>query len=167
MTAKLRRASIGLAGSLMLSACFTPPRAEHLAAAETIRWAVGPCFGSCPVYSVAITPDGTVTFDGERHTAKLGEEVRQLTAGAYRSAASSLAAFRPATGTVAHTTCDQRISDQSSTRIEWRATDGTVTTLEHDRGCRSARNDQLNATLQEMPAKLGIKEWTMQVTRPR
>ena len=162
----LRMALTSLAAPLALGACatMTPPMATPRA--ETIAWSVGPCFGFCPVYSVAIAPDGLVTFDGERHTAMLGRHVRRAGPGAYRTAASTLAAYRPATGATAQTTCEQQISDQSVTRIVWTAADGTTTTLEHNKGCRSARNDMLNGVLQALPRQIGIEPWSKQVTRP-
>ena len=166
MSRMVGRPLVGLIASMALAACATTPDAGPAAAAETISWSVGPCFGFCPVYTVAITPAGMVTFDGERNTTTLGRQVRQLTPQAYRAAAASLARFRPATGTSGQTVCDQRISDLSSTKIVWRRPGGAVTTLAHDKGCRSPRNDQLNAALQELPATLGIEEWTRQLTRP-
>ena len=32
-----------------------------------------PCFGTCPVYTVAISRSGEVTFDGKRHVAHTGQ----------------------------------------------------------------------------------------------
>jgi hypothetical protein len=154
---------------LSLGACAatsTPPETGSQPAAETIAVSVGPCFGFCPVYTVAVTPAGTVTFNGERHTAELGEKTRQASPADYRALATALAAYRPATGTTGETSCDTRISDQSHTRITWTAPDKTVTTLDHDKGCRSASNEQLNALLQDLPTRLGIEPWARQQTRP-
>lgn len=161
---------IALAAALLsLGACAapgTPPATGTPPAAETIAVSVGPCFGFCPVYSVAVSPAGTVTFTGERHTAALGVKTREAGPASYRALAAALAAYRPATGTTADTQCDTRISDQSHTRITWTAPDAGVTTLQHDKGCRSAANDRLNALLQDLPARLGIEPWTRQTTRP-
>ena len=40
----------------------------------------GPCFGTCPVYSVNVASDGVVQFDGEQHVAQVGEAKRQISA---------------------------------------------------------------------------------------
>ena len=161
---------VALASTLLsLGACAatsTPPETASQPAAETIAVSVGPCFGFCPVYTVAVSPAGAVTFTGERHTAELGEKTREAGPADYSALATALAAYRPATGTTAETKCDTRISDQSHTRITWTAPDKTVTTLEHDKGCRSATNERLNALLQELPTRLGIEAWTHQTTRP-
>jgi len=172
------RIALAAAAMLSLGACAAngappataaqpaPQSADEQGTADTIAVSVGPCFGFCPVYTVALSPAGTVTFTGERHTAELGEKTRQASPAEYRALATALAAYRPATGTTGETKCDQRISDQSHSRITWTAPDGTVTTLEHDKGCRSAENDRLNALLQDLPTRLGIEPWARQTTRP-
>ena len=33
-----------------------------------ISYSVGPCYGTCPVYQVAIEANGATFFNGERHT---------------------------------------------------------------------------------------------------
>jgi len=136
------------------------------APAETIAYSVGPCFGFCPVYRVEVTPSGHIAFDGERHTATLGRQEVEGGTKAYRAIATSLAAYRPATGETAQTQCDQRISDMQHYRIVWTAADGTQTVLEHDKGCRSKTNDGLNKALATLPEALGIADWTRQETRP-
>ncbi|TPG52048.1 DUF6438 domain-containing protein [Sphingomonas glacialis] len=163
-------AVIAAASLLSLSACAGrdgAPRTEVApVAAETISYEVGPCFGFCPVYNAAITSHGQVTFDGLRHTATLGRKSLTLDAAAYRAFATQLASYRPAAGTTAETACTTRISDQQHYRIVWTTSDGTVTTLEHDRGCRSERNDALNAVLQGAAEHLKIDEFARQLTRP-
>lgn len=140
--------------------------ADRPAAIETISYEVGPCFGFCPVYKAAVSSDGRVVFDGERHTAVLGSRSTRIGVEAYGAFARALATYRPASGATATTTCDARMSDQQHYRIVWTAADGTRSTLEHDRGCRSARNDALNAILQGAPERLGLAGFTRQLTRP-
>lgn len=159
---------IGVAAIGGLSACATAPKAGPgaPAALETIAVSVGPCFGFCPVYKLGITPDGTVAFDGERHTAVLGQRTRAAGRAAYDRTAAGLAPYRPATGATAETTCETRISDLQQYHLTWTAADGTVTTLNHDRGCRSPRNEALNELLQALPTQLGVEPWARQTTRP-
>lgn len=133
---------------------------------ETIAWSVGPCFGFCPVYKVEVDGNGAVRFVGERHTAVLGKRVREGGPDAYRAIETALAPYRPGTGAAINTICEQQISDSSSYVLTWTRSDGTVTTLRHDRGCLSSRNTALNTALQTLPQQLGIEEWTSQVTRP-
>lgn len=149
-----------------LGACASLQEPSAPAGGEAISYSVGPCFGFCPVYTVSVTPDGLVRFEGERHTAALGQQEKPGGAGAYRAMSSSLAAYRPATGTTADTECENRISDMQHYRITWTAADGTQTVLQHDKGCRSVKNDALNKALEALPAKLGIAGWAKQTTRP-
>ena len=128
-------------------------------AGETLRTTVTPCYGLCPVYSVAVAPDGTVTFEGERHTAVRGKHERRAGRLAHRRLIRALAPYRPAPGTHARTQCQQRISDQSGYRIAWIGRDGTETVLEHDRGCISPRNAALNRIMDALPGRLGIGPW--------
>jgi hypothetical protein len=153
-----------LAMLAVLGACAAMPN-DAPAGGETIGYSVGPCFGFCPVYNVSVTTDGHVAFEGERHTAVLGRQEKNGGAQAYGAISTSLAAYRPATGTTADTECESRMSDQQHYRIVWTAADGTETVLQHDRGCRSAKNDQLNKAMEALPAKLGIAEWAKQTTR--
>jgi len=142
------------------SAAAPPP------AAETLEIAVGPCFGFCPVYRASIDPAGKVHFEGERHTALLGARDTQIAPGHGAAVIASLASYRPATGTTAQTQCEQQISDQQHYTLSWTAPDGTRTVLEHDKGCRSPRNEVLNALIGALPEQIGIGEWARQVTRP-
>jgi len=137
-----------------------------VASLEAISYEVGSCFGFCPVYSASISYDGAVQFDGIRHTATIGQQTSVKDARTYRAFADAFAAFRPTEGTTSSTSCDTRISDQQHYRITWTSADGGKTVLEHDRGCRSPKNDQLNAVLQRAPDILGIAELAKQTTRP-
>jgi hypothetical protein len=134
-------------------------------APETISYSVGPCFGFCPVYKVEVTPAGHVTFEGERHTATLGKQEIDGGTKAYSAISKAVAAHRPASGQTEQTKCEQSISDMQHYRITWTAADGTQTVLEHDKGCRSAKNDALNKAMEALPAKLGIADWAKQETR--
>ena len=129
---------------------------------ETISYTVGPCFGFCPVYSLKISPAGHVAYVGERHTTVLGAKEREAGEKAYADAAKALAAFRPANGTTADTQCEQRRTDAQHYDVTWTKPDGTKTVLQHDRGCMSAKNNELNKVLDAMPAQLGVSEWTKQ-----
>lgn len=131
-----------------------------------ISVSVGPCFGFCPVYEANVSASGTVDFRGTRHTAVLGARRLQRKPADYAALAAALKPYAPAIGTTASTQCDQRISDQQHYTIVWTAADGARTTLQHDKGCRSAQNDALNAILEQIPSKLGIADWAKQTSRP-
>jgi hypothetical protein len=154
---------VALAGCAALG---TLPAPEPAPRGETVRVSVGPCFGFCPVYTLGLTPNGEVLFRGERHTAVLGARTRRVSAADARAAAAALRPFRPADGTTAALPCKQLVSDQSRRTITWTDAQGRATTLEHDRGCRSAEAQALDAVLDALPARLGADGWARQVTRP-
>jgi hypothetical protein len=63
----MRRAiAIGL-GALLLAACapVAAPAAEEAPVRITLSRSV--CFGYCPAYSVSVTGDGAVTYEGHQH----------------------------------------------------------------------------------------------------
>jgi len=48
----------------------------------------GPCFGTCPIYKLTITSDGSVTFDGKRFTKTTGIATGNITATDFRALVS-------------------------------------------------------------------------------
>lgn len=159
-----------LAGVLAASACTPLPATRNTASAapeaETIAISVGPCFGFCPVYNVAIAPEGTVQFEGLRHVAVLGEKQRKADSRTYRALAAELAPYRPASGTSVAVECESAISDTSLYTITWTDPSGRQTVATHHRGCRGGKGQQLDSVLEGIPALLEIAEWTRQITRP-
>lgn len=134
--------------------------------AETIAISVGPCFGFCPVYSAKVSPDGTVSYAGTRHTALLGERQRAAGVGIYRAIAADLSLYRPADGTTTRVGCDSAISDTSMYEITWTDPSGRQTVATHKRGCQSGAGKALDTVLEALPARLGISTWSKQTTRP-
>ena len=143
------------AAAMMLGGCATtgstPP------ATETISYSVTPCHGTCPVYSAEVTSTGAIAFDGRQYTVVQGERRLRGTPAQYQDVANALSSYRPAPGTTAQTQCEQQATDQQTYSIVWTAADGSRTTLNHDRGCRSARNALLNSLMDQIPRTLGIQ----------
>ena len=54
-----------------LVGCATRPDQPQDTMQETIRYSSSPCFGTCPIYSVEVSPSGAVHFDGKQYT-KIG-----------------------------------------------------------------------------------------------
>jgi len=160
---------LALGATLALGACATttqPPLTEVPAAGNaSILVSVGPCFGFCPVYDVAIASGDTVIFAGKRHTAVLGDRSRQAPADTYRTIAGELAPFRPATGTEAEVPCDVQITDTSVYTITWIDPDGERTTARHQSRCRGGPGRALDGVLSGLPQRLGIEDWAKQTTR--
>lgn len=162
---RLMSRSIFVAAALGLAACQSShePSAE---AASTITVSVGPCFGFCPVYALSVDPQGAVSFDGQRHTAVLGEQHRQVQREVYQALAHDLEPFRPTPGTEANVPCDAAISDTSTYTITWVDPKGGKTVARHHSGCNGGPGQALDQVLRGLPERLGVQAWTQQTTRP-
>ncbi len=152
---------------LGLNACAPMPHPGSAATSgETITVAVGPCFGFCPVYSTSVAPDGTVRFEGQRHTAVLGERARMAGMSTYRRLARDLAPFRPADGTEATIDCSAAVTDTSPYIITWTDPAGRKTSATVQSGCPGGAGQALVQRLRALPGQLGIADWAKQTTRP-
>jgi uncharacterized protein DUF6438 len=120
-----------------------------------------PCFGTCPVYTVAIARDGSVTFDGRRHVAQTGQAtakipaervdglLAELEAADYFGLADAYVMGAPACGMYA---TDLPTVITSATR-------GSETkTIRHDRGC-SAAPRKLSQLEQRIDEVAGTRRW--------
>lgn len=133
---------------------------------EAVTVSVGPCFGFCPVYEVAIRSDGTIAFKGERHTAVLGDRTRLAPRDIYQSLTADLGRFRPADGETVKIACAAAISDTSTYTITWSNGAGVKTTAVLASRCPAGPGHELDAILGSLPQRLGISAWTKQTTRP-
>lgn len=152
-----RAAVFMLVGVTFLAGCATGRQANNQPRPERLSLVVGSCYGTCPVYSIELQPDGAGRFVGTEHVAVSGTRSFRADVAAQGDLMASLAAFRPATGTVVHTRCEQQVSDQPSYTITWTGADGRATVLTHDRGCLSPANNRLNEVLAGIPAALGVQ----------
>lgn len=133
---------------LALAGCAPKPAPTPAPAASTtasdsavITLERTPCFGSCPVYRVAIGADGTVRFDGRRHvahpgpgTAKIPPAVvdsllGELRDGGYFGFADAYVAGSAACGAYA----TDAPSAKTSVTLE-----GATKRIDHDYGCADA-----------------------------
>ncbi|CAO1668471.1 MULTISPECIES: DUF6438 domain-containing protein [Salinicola] len=129
-------------------------------AVTDIRYQVGPCHGTCPVYSVEISEDGTTRFTGERFTAVDGERVRVNDPERFTRIERRLAPWQPTMGTTIDTPdCGPRATDLSHYTVTWTSRDGETATLEHDSGCHSAEARRLTEQLRALPQTLDIEPW--------
>jgi hypothetical protein len=121
----------------------------------------GPCFGTCPVYSVTIARTGAIRFEGRRFVADSGlstasvprERVdsllAELEAGGYFDLADS---YRSGDAV-----CTRYATDLPTVITEVRSR-GRVKRVEHDRGCADAPKalSDLEARIDEVA---GVSRW--------
>ncbi|MDH4571818.1 DUF6438 domain-containing protein [Salinicola acroporae] len=151
-------------GVLTVGGCAQQDVAASLESAITaIRYQVGPCHGTCPVYRVDLQQDGATRFIGERFTAVEGERMKTSDPERFALVKQRLSAWQPAMGTALETAetprCGPRATDLSHYTVTWIRRDGETAVLEHDSGCRSDDARQLTAVLQSLPETLQIEDW--------
>ncbi|MGH7509979.1 MAG: DUF6438 domain-containing protein [Gemmatimonadales bacterium] len=121
-----------------------------------------PCFGGCPVYTVAVSRSGKVTYQGRAHVRRLGTATAQipqprvdsllheLDRGGYFTYADRYVQSEPACG---------RYATDSPSAITTVSHRGRTKRIEHDYGCGSAPGALvvLERRIDEM---LGSARWT-------
>lgn len=120
-----------------------------------------PCFGTCPVYTISVSPSGQVTFEGRAHVRLLGTATGQIPprrvdsllvelekAGYFRFA-SRYAASDPA--------CGRYVTDLPAaiTTVSLR---GRTKRIEHDHGCGAAPG-ALAVLEKRIDEVLGSDQW--------
>lgn len=72
-------------GFILLAATCRPLTTKDLDELEPrIKMSKGPCFGSCPVYTLTIYEGGVVAYEGQRYTDKVGLYTKLMETNAYR-----------------------------------------------------------------------------------
>lgn len=120
-----------------------------------------PCFGTCPVYQVAISRSGIVRFVGKHHVTQQGEAMseipaplvdsllRELEAGGYFGFADAYVMDSPACG---------QYSTDSPTVITSASAGGRTKTIRHDYGCYAAPRE-LRRLEQRIDEVAGTSHW--------
>ena len=121
-----------------------------------------PCFGSCPVYTVAVSPDGEVTFDGRAHVRQLGQAearisreqlnglLNELDRAGFFTFADRYVQGEPACGRYATD------SPSVTTTVTYR---GRTKKIVHDYGCGGAPG-ALMVLERRIDEVLGTGKWT-------
>lgn len=128
---------------------------------ESITYSTEPCFGTCPVYSVAVTPEGDGVFEGKRFVATTGSQSFRIDAATYRRFADHLATVRPRDGdrNISHgePDCGNAPTDMPSITVRWSSNTGAADqNLRLYLGCRSAEAERVAGVLKSAPEMLPI-----------
>lgn len=136
-------------------------QAQARSTVESITLETGACLGTCPVYQVTVSADGTGVFTGERYTAVQGERRFRITRAQYRAFAAHLAPIRPRAGSVnyadeAH--CGGERTDMPSRSLVWQ--DGRRRqALAFYYGCTNPRLRPIAVRLSAAPGLLPIADF--------
>ena len=150
---------------LLLASCSgnaEPARAPAPTASDQISMTRGPCFGACPMYTVTVTGDGRVVYEGDRFVAVTGERTKTVDpaiVAALFAQADSIRFFDlPADITPGNVAaCGNAPTDMPGAEIAilWADRDHTV---RHYHGCPKAP-EGLTAFENRIDAALGLGEW--------
>lgn len=121
-----------------------------------------PCFGSCPVYRISVSPAGVLTYEGKANVRLIGTATGQITArnvealllelerAGYFTFADRYALSEPTCG---------RYSTDSPSAISSATFRGRTKRIEHDYGC-SAVPGALTLLEKRIDEVLGSGKWT-------
>jgi hypothetical protein len=121
-----------------------------------------PCFGTCPVYTVAISRTGEVRFNGKHHVTHTGQVTDTIPAARVDSLLAELDGagyFRFADDYVMGSPACGMYATDSPTVITSATRDGKTKTIRHDRGC-SAAPPELSQLEQRIDEVAGTGRWT-------
>lgn len=120
-----------------------------------------PCFGTCPVYSVRIVADGTVTFDGERFVEVTGVSTAAVEPSAAADLMHGLVAggFNELAERYTHDAkvCGSYHTDAPRVILTLRMS-GREKTVEHDYGCSDAP-ESLRRMHAQVDSVAGVARW--------
>lgn len=154
-------AAVALSVSACTMADAAPEGAPMPIERESITYSTEPCFGTCPVYDVTVTPEGKGVFEGKQHVAMTGSQSFRIDAATYRRFADHLATVRPREGdrNISHgePDCGNAPTDMPSISVRWSSNIGAADqNLRLYLGCRSAEADRVAAVLKTAPEMLPI-----------
>ncbi len=154
------RMALAIGAALLASGCATIPGDPVAIEGDSISYQTGPCFGTCPMYTISIRPDGSGTFEGRRFTAVTGTRAFRATPAQYRAFAAHLAPLRPAEGVVrlSGEACTSQATDLPSAEVTWFSQIGNSQGYYLDFGCDRERHQAARERLQSAPALLPIAE---------
>lgn len=124
---------------------------------ESISFAVEPCFGFCPDFTLSVDAAGQGSFDGERFVAVRGAHSFSASPAEWTAFRDRLAPFRPSESvSYGYENCKGSVmTDMPSVTVIWHDSDGSSTRLDWYMGCRqpglSDRSDEIYRAWEELP----------------
>lgn len=158
----MRIVFIGLAG--LLASCSTVLPSDTASVPQSsfvpvkISYSTGPCFGTCPIYSVTVTANGQGRWEGERFVVATGERAFTVTPEQMARFTAALQPYRPkgSLSLVTAEECNNNVAtDLPTVDVFWTAADGREDHLSYYYGCDLPKNakigDGLRAAINILP----------------
>jgi hypothetical protein len=150
-----------VAGALLLLACSIS--LAQKVEPDQITLERTACFGTCPIYTLTLTADGKVTFDGKRFTKVTGPASGSITKKAFRGLVSEFKKigyfslpdqYWPGTPQ-----CPRRVTDMPSANTSLRL-NGKTKVVAHYHGCGdSGKLPQLTALENKIDVVAKSEKW--------
>ena len=152
--------AVAAMSAALLAGCthYTEPPRGAQAADPTIDFAVSPCFGFCPDFSITLAPSGEGTYEGNRFVKTEGRATFTVTPQEYAAFRERLAPFRPEQSVrYDYEHCDGPVAtDHPSVSVRWTDAVGEARELDWYLGCRqpelTENSDAIYQAWQELPA---------------
>ncbi len=128
---------------------------------ETITYRTGPCFGTCPVYTITLGPDGQGIFRGERHTSVTGERRFTATPEQVRAFRALLQRYRPKGRRLidrGEPGCREAATDNATIDVHWQVATGQPSDLRFYLGCDIRKNRAMADALLAAPGLLPVTD---------
>lgn len=127
---------------------------------DRIGYAVGPCRGTCPVYSFSIAADGISYFVGERHTATTGRVAARGDPMLFKRLKALLQPLRPVAGdrVIQEEDCAPYYTDQQVVTVTWGWGSDEKNSLSLDLGCADPRHAAFRDTLSRVRRLLPVDD---------
>lgn len=141
----IKLVTVGLALGMTACAPRTPAARQPSEATEAASPAISlertPCFGTCPVYTITVSPSGQVTFEGRAHVRLLGAATAEIPKPRVDSLLVELerAGYFRFAGryAVSEPACGRYVTDLPSV-ISTASLRGRTKRIQHDHGCGGA-----------------------------
>jgi len=133
---------------------------------DRIGYKVGPCRGTCPVYSFSIAADGISYFVGERHTATAGRVAARGDPTLFNRLKALLQPLRPDAGNraIQQDNCEPYYTDQQVVTLTWGWGNDESRSLSLDLGCADPRHAAVRDTLSRVRRSLPIDDYVGRAT---
>ena len=150
---------LALLAAGLLAGCTTTAGSSSAPPPQSVDFAVTPCFGSCPDFSITLSADGQGVYNGGGFVKVKGTHRFTASPAEVQAVFARLAPFRP-TGEVRYdySNCPVPVStDSPSVNVRWKAAAGEDA-LSWYRGCRVPALMKIKPELQDAWKELPLDE---------
>lgn len=121
------------------------------------------CYGTCPMYTLTITADGKVTFEGRRFTKVTGQATGRISKKAFRGLVAEFQKIGyfslPDNYSPGTPQCPQRVTDMPAANTSLRLK-GKIKGVAHYHGCgTSGKLQQLTELENKIDEVAGTQKW--------